>query len=71
MPLIILIRVSSFPPWVYSNTLFAVSLLNYYWHSPESFVLEHSAGVIAPVLHSDLFCPPKGHGLCVRRISYC
>ncbi|KAJ8590295.1 hypothetical protein M405DRAFT_737049 [Rhizopogon salebrosus TDB-379] len=34
MPLIILIRVSSFPPWVYSNTLFAsiapVSLLQFF-----------------------------------------
>ena len=39
--------------------------------SSQCFELEHRPSVVVPVLYSHLVCPAKGHGLRIRRISYC
>jgi hypothetical protein len=47
LPLIILIRISPFPPWVYSNTLFAVGELSSQTLHPTNPIIEQSIQAVS------------------------
>lgn len=70
LPLIILIRISPFPPCVYSNSLFAVSQMHRRLSFTDALTVYWSCRIMA-ICHCDLVYLPQAHPPCLYWLSDC